>query len=139
MHIFHSFIESLKTENNSSLIETIQQGYIACFEANGEDDLTPEEWRQYKRDQRESLNKPPGTLSLTGPYPKILRPLPNQEDPIHRNRDRQIRYANDPEISRIRRKLIAEFGGYNAIKKKGRDGWRNFQIALNKELKKSGL
>lgn len=131
MKRFHAFIESLKTENNSSLIESIQQGYTACFEANGEEDLTREEWIKYKRDQRESLNKPPGTLSLTGPYPKVIRPLPNQENPIYH---RQTRYTNNPEISKIRRNLIAKYGGFDKIK-----NWEAFQAELNTELKRKGL
>jgi len=131
MNRFHAFLESLKTKDNSSLIESIQQGYTACFEAFDEDDLTREEWIKYKRDQSEIINKPPGTLSLTGPYPKVIRPLPNQENPIYH---RQTRYAKNPEISKIRRNLIAKYGGFDKI-----HNWQIFQAELNRELKRKGL
>ena len=134
MHKFTAFLESLRTENNSSLIETIHSGFSACFEAESEADLTREEWLDMKRWSREQKKKLPKHLSLKYPYK-----APESEPYIPRKTKRQPRYSNSPDAEGIKRNLIREFGGYHTINKKGKLGWKNFQIELNKRLRIAGV
>ena len=141
MHEFQNFLESLRTENNSSLIEHIHQGFCACFEVNSEADLTWEERRDLNKWRREQEAKPLSTMFSKYWVNKEKTPAPENDFIIRENDTprRKPRYADDFGKEKIKKALITELGGFHAINKKGKLGWRNFQIELNKRLAAANL
>jgi hypothetical protein len=143
MHVFHTFLESLKNENNSTLIESIHLGFSACFEVESESELTRDEWIDLQKWRRAEQRKPPRTLSLKYPYEVPSEPRKDPEGnayvPMSKKMPKKPRYYASPEASKIKRDLLKELGGYDEIQKKGKFGWIDFQKALNKKLYTAGL
>lgn len=143
MKKFHSFLESLKTEDNNTLIESIHLGFSACFEVESESELTRDEWINLQRWRRAEQSKPPRTLSLKYPYEIPTEPRKTPEGnayvPMSKKMPKKPRYYASPEASKIKRDLLDKLGGYHAIQKKGKLGWINFQKTLNQKLSAAGL
>lgn len=140
MHGFQNFLESLRTESNGSLIEHIHQGFCACFEVESEADLTWEERKDLNKWRREQEAKPLSTM-FSKYWVNKQDPAPEKDFTIPKNASprRKPRYADNYSQEKIKKALIAELGGFHAINKKGKIGWKNFQIELNKRLADANL
>jgi len=120
---FFKFLESLRTENNTSLIETIQQGFSACFEAQSEADLTWEERRDMRRWVDKELRKP-GLNPIKYPLNVALpekKPIPAKPKP-----QRKGKYSSDPKAREMwlnTIKLYKNKYNWNFVERKFRENF----------------
>ena len=127
MHKFHHFLESLKSETNQSLIESIHRGFSVCFEDN-EDEITWED-RKWIREQ---LRKPGISFKYPIDIPERQVYIPPKGKPR-----RKARYSEDPRKKKLWLQAKMAYGGEEKINRER--NWKNVQIYYNKLLNQLNL
>jgi hypothetical protein len=128
MQKFHTFLESLKTDNNDSLIESIHWGYFVCAEAQSEADLTWKERNEMRRWLDKELRKP-GINELKYPL-DVAIPERNAYIPPKGKPRRKPKYGDTPRNKELWQKAKDAYGGDAKINRE--NNWKNVQIYYNR-------